>query len=82
VAVAEAYDDTAPSDFAFTIAIGRSAASKQKQDGQMFIDVSLPSDEATGETTTGERARDAEEEPASSGLYPVARAWMNGASPH
>ena len=72
VAVAEAYDDAAASDFAFTIAIGRSVPSKQKQDGQMFIDVSLPPDEATGETTTGERSSDAAEEPASSGLYPVA----------
>jgi len=71
VAVAEAYDDDAPSDFAFTIAIGRSAPSKQ-QDGQMFIDVSLPPNEATGETAAGERPSDAAEVPASSGLYPVA----------
>ena len=71
VAVAEAYDDDAASDFAFTIAIGRSAPSKQ-QDGQLFIDVSLPPDEATGETATGGRSTDAAEVPASSGLYPVA----------
>ena len=72
VAVAEAYDDAPAPDFAFTIAIGRCAPSKQKQDGQMFIDVSLPPEEAARETSTGERSRDATEVPASPGLYPVA----------
>src|SRR5207302_423808 len=76
VAVAEAYDDAAASDFAFTIAIGRSVPSKQKQDGQMFIDVSLPPDEATGETTTGERSSDAAEEPAPRNLLLRAAGYM------
>jgi len=42
VAVAETHEEAGPDDFSFTIAIGRCAPSKQKQEGQMFIDVSLP----------------------------------------
>lgn len=72
VAVAEPRDEDAVPDFAFTIAIGRCAPSKQKPDGQMFIDVSLPPNEATGEADARERSSDAAEVAASSGLYPVA----------
>lgn len=57
------------SDFSFTIAIGRSAPSKQRADGQMFIDVSLPP--ATEEEgTVVPPAQEALESAAS--LFPVA----------
>ena len=59
---------TADDDFSFTIAIGRCASSRQKDDGQMFIDVSLPpsasQNNAAGFTHALPEQR--------SGLYPVA----------
>ena len=70
VAVAETDVDTPPDDFAFTIAIGRCAPAKQKQEGQMFIDVSLPAAEPTDEAGVAETPYALAE--TSSGLYPVA----------
>ena len=55
-------------DFSFTIAIGRSAPSKQRVDGQMFIDVSLPP--ATEDGTLVAPLDEAAE--SSGGLFPVA----------
>jgi len=65
VGVAE-HPPTADEDFAFTIAIGRNAATRE--DARMVIDVSLPSvaEQAFEQTTS----RDARSEEA--GLYPVA----------
>jgi uncharacterized RDD family membrane protein YckC len=51
VAVAEAHEEAGPDDFSFTIAIGRCVPSKQNQDGQMFIDVSLPPAAPVSEVT-------------------------------
>jgi uncharacterized RDD family membrane protein YckC len=65
VAVAEA--QVAPDEgFAFTIAIGRNAATRE--DARMEIDVSLPAvvDQASGQTSTQEERSE------HSGLYPVA----------
>jgi len=70
VAVAETDVDTPPDDFAFTIAIGRCAPAKQKQEGQMFIDVSLPAAEPTDEAGVAKTPYALAE--TSSGLYPVA----------
>jgi len=70
VAVAEPREDVAPDDFSFTIAIGRCVPSPQQQDGQMFIDVSLPlAESADGVAPADGRALDPEPSP---GLYPVA----------
>jgi uncharacterized RDD family membrane protein YckC len=70
VAVADPEVDAPPDDFAFTIAIGRCAPAKQKQEGQVFIDVSLPAGEPTdGAGDTEPSYVLAETSP---GLYPVA----------
>ena len=60
--------NVAPEDFSFTIAIGRNAASREKSDGRMEIDVSLPP------APRSERHQlDQQPEPAETyGAYPVA----------
>ncbi len=69
IAVAEQRPEAAADeDFSFTIAIGRCAPSKRKEDGEMFIDVSLPPDLSKGEPTN-DSAIPVEQQ---SGLYPVA----------
>jgi len=69
VAVAEQHPDDAPEDdFSFTIAIGRCTPAKRKDDGQMFIDVSLPT--VSAQSDSGSTANSAMEQRA--GLYPVA----------
>lgn len=57
-------------DFSFTIAIGRSAPSKQGSDGQMFIDVSLPPVPDGTEATLPPVAHETTER--CGGLFPVA----------
>jgi uncharacterized RDD family membrane protein YckC len=68
-AVAEPHVNNAPDDdFSFTIAIGRCSPDRRKEDGQMFIDVSLPPNSAqsdSGSVITSEAEQRA-------GLYPVA----------
>ena len=69
VAVAEPFaEEPADEDFSFSIAIGRCAPSKNKN--EMFIDVSAPAVSGEAATADGEPASVAEER---SGLYPVAR---------
>ncbi len=57
-------------DFSFTIAIGRSAPSRQRLDGQMFIDVSLPPAPAEADETSAPPVEGANEN--AGGLFPVA----------
>jgi len=69
VAVAEPHADNAPDDdFSFTIAIGRCTPATSKEDGQMFIDVSLPTIPA--QSDLADTAAPIPEQNA--GLYPVA----------
>ena len=70
IAVAETHTECAPDeDFSFTIAIGRCAPSKQKNDGQMFIDVSLPPSSEKNGAPADDPANGIEQR---TGLYPVA----------
>jgi len=57
-------------DFSFTIAIGRTAPSKEKIEGHMFIDVTAPLDSNAGETLESNSSDSSEQE--SAGLFPVA----------
>ncbi len=69
VAVAEQRPEAVgDEDFSFTIAIGRCAPSKRKEDSEMFIDVSLPPNPSQGESAN-DSAVPVEQH---SGLYPVA----------
>jgi uncharacterized RDD family membrane protein YckC len=69
VAVAEQRPESVgDEDFSFTIAIGRSAPSKRKDDNEMFIDVSLPPDMSPGEPPNDSAIQGEQH----SGLYPVA----------
>jgi len=58
----------APGDFSFTIAIGRNAASREKSDGRMEIDVSVPPSTRV-DSAASDRHAPANE---TYGLYPVA----------
>src|SRR5712671_3839262 len=58
---------TQPSDFSFTIAIGRSAESREKSNGRMEIDVSAPPAPRTGSTPAQQPERTE-----TYGSYPVA----------
>jgi uncharacterized RDD family membrane protein YckC len=69
VAIAEQRPESASDeDFSFTIAIGRCAPGKRKDDNEVFIDVSLPPDMSQGEPLS-DSAIPVEQH---SGLYPVA----------
>jgi uncharacterized RDD family membrane protein YckC len=70
IAIAEVQaEETAEEDFSFTIAIGRCSPSKRKDDGQMFIDVSLPPDPAQEGDPANVPITAVEQR---TGLYPVA----------
>ena len=64
------YQGEQQDDFSFTIAIGRSAPSKQRADGQMFIDVSLPPTPSDAEGISEAGAEATNE--GTTGLFPVA----------
>jgi uncharacterized RDD family membrane protein YckC len=69
VAVAEPQPETLDDgDFSFSIAIGRCAPSKRKEDDEMFIDVSLPAD-SVQDDLKDDTTLPVEQH---SGLYPVA----------
>jgi uncharacterized RDD family membrane protein YckC len=69
VSLAVAAPPAKPDDFSFTIAIGRTATGPQPDDGQMFIDVSLP---PGGENPPGKAEAPAAPLAEHAGLYPVA----------
>jgi uncharacterized RDD family membrane protein YckC len=67
-AAAVSADSDTSGDFSFTIAIGRNAATREKPDGRMEIDVTLPPEPVTDGVKKREQATIEE----SYGAYPVA----------